>query len=649
MGLAMVSSGAMPSLFKSLISKIFICLFVLGAGFGKGLQLCADSGDPHSYADPEAVKIHSFHLKLQVSFREKILRGTVTHIIESRRSNYLKLDTNKLKIHSVKLRLSDGSWQNAHWVLGASDETLGAPLIITLPTGSIGAVEIAYETLPGAPALDWIEENQTASGKDPFLYALSSSHNARSWIPLQDLPAARYKFTAEVRVPPNLMAVMSAGNNPHQKAFDGVYRFAMHESIPPYLLGLAVGDLKWQAVGPRSGFFVEEPFLKTAAEKLKTLEQSIDLLESWIGPMPFSRHDVLMMPRTFPIGGMEVPYLNLVNQGILGNNLRGISVVWHELVHSWIGNAVTCKTLDHYWLNEGLVVYYERRLAEFFLGKTHNLLDLSGSYQRLKKEMREMIKSGKPAETALVRFLDNRHPSDKLSSVPYDKGFLFFYNLEALVGRDRLDQFVQKYVEHYKFRSLDSEEFLEFLKSYLPRDDNEWDKMRARLWIYDVGFLPGIKTPRSKVLENVQLAAKKFQNGAGLTERYVQKWSYLQWDVFLSSLEGQTISQGLYENLRRLVNPSDSKLPVGLLFRWFKFSIEQGYIENLKTPLQVFLTTRPVVSYYVQGLAKALMESESGKTLAKELFPQVWDQLHHLSRVRCSKILADLNLKLTGH
>ncbi|HEY0371195.1 MAG TPA: M1 family aminopeptidase/hydrolase, partial [Thermoanaerobaculia bacterium] len=288
--------------------------------------------DIHSFARPDEAVVRHLALDLDVDFDRKQLFGTALLQIEtSGDARELVLDTHGLTVNTVTL--GDGS--EAKFTIGESKPHLGAPLIVEI-TPSTKLVRIEYASAPDAAAVQWLSKEQTAGGQHPFLFTQSQAILARTWVPIQDSPGIRITYDATIRVPKGLVAVMSA-ENATEVSEDGVYRFRMPQAIPPYLLALAVGDLAFRSLGDNSGVWAEKPMIDASAYELADTPKMIEAAERLYGPYRWGQYDVLVLPPSFPFGGMENPRLTFATPTILAGDRSLVSLVAHELAHSWSG------------------------------------------------------------------------------------------------------------------------------------------------------------------------------------------------------------------------------------------------------------------------------------------------------------------------
>ncbi|HEY3442499.1 MAG TPA: M1 family metallopeptidase [Paludibaculum sp.] len=419
--------------------------------------------DIHSYGNPEVSCVRHVELDLAVSFSEKKLRGAATLTLDPA-GRQLILDTRDLTI----LRVNGAA---SGFTVGPRDPNLGAPLTIELAPGARSVV-VEYETSPQASGLQWLEPSQTAGKRHPFLFSQSQAIHARSWMPIQDSPGVRVTYSARIHAPLPLTPLMSA-----RIVRPG--HFHLPQPIPPYLIALAVGDLSFQAVSARCGVWAEPSVLAKAAKEFEDLERMVQTAEGLYGVYPWGRYDLLVLPPSFPFGGMENPCLTFATPTVIAGDKSLVSLVSHELAHSWSGNLVTNSTWPDFWLNEGFTTYFERRIQEALYGRRRSEMELAIEIDELGKEMKDLPS----ADQKLVVDLTGRDPDDGMTQVPYVKGALMLRMLEEKYGRSRFDTWMKSYFAKFAFQSISSEQFLAFLHETFPGED-------LSAWLHQPGLPP---------------------------------------------------------------------------------------------------------------------------------------------------------------
>ncbi|MEA2463244.1 MAG: leukotriene-A4 hydrolase, partial [Acidobacteriota bacterium] len=480
--------------------------------------------DPHSYSRPDEVRVEHIALDLSVDFAKKQLAGTATLRIKNNTgAKTLALDTHTLDIRRVTLQ--PGGTQ-APFKLGTADPILGSSLEIALNPDTT-SVAIEYSSSPTAKALQWLEPAMTAGKKQPFLLSQSQAILARSWVPCQDSPGVRFTYEANVRVPKDLLAVMSA-ENPQARNEQGVYQFRMPQPIPSYLLAIAVGDLEFHPFDTRSGVYAEPSVLDAAAKEFVDVPKMIQTAESLYGPYRFGRYDLLVLPPSFPYGGMENPRLTFLTPTVIAGDKSLVALIAHELAHSWSGNLVTNATWNDFWLNEGFTTYFEHRITEQLYGREYSeMLWLLGV-----TEVKDELPTLAEKDQHLYVDLTGRDPDDAPTLV-YEKGALFLRAMEEAAGRPRWDQFLRAYFEKFAFQPMTTAKFEEHLKASLP---DVVQKVNPDAWIHGPGLPANAPQPRSEAFAKVEGAAKAYAGGAGPESIPLDQWSSHERVHFIQSL-----------------------------------------------------------------------------------------------------------------
>jgi leukotriene-A4 hydrolase len=607
--------------------------------------------DFHSYANPAAVRVRHLDLDWDVLFDQKILKGTVVLTIDRiSPTEPLILDTRDLHIEKVETSLDGVKYSPTTFSLGASDKILGAALTIPLPAKA-NRVRIHYSTAPEASGLQWLEPTQTAGKKDPFVFTQSEAIHARSWIPLQDTPQVRVTYTARVRTPRQLLAVMSA-ENLSGAARDGDYSFRMRQPIPSYLIALAVGDLRFKALGRRTGVYAEPPVIDLAAKELSDTEKMVVATERLYGPYRWGRYDILVLPPSFPYGGMENPRLTFATPTILAGDKSLVSLVAHELAHSWSGNLVTNATWRDFWLNEGFTVYLERRILEAVYGHEREEMEAALGL----RDLNEDIATLDDPDEILHIDLKGRDPDEGSTDIPYEKGALFLRHLEQTFGRARFDRFLQSYFNHFAFQSITTEQFVAYLKQNLTR---KYPALAARVpvdeWINKPGLPASAPKPSSPAFARVEEQAQHWLRREVAAEKLpTAKWTTQEWLHFLTFVQDEvstgsgsdrvsnpTVRVGVSSAARmeeldqafHLTRSGNSEIA----FQWLLMSIRNRY-EPAYPRLEEFLLTIGRRKF-IKPLYEELAKTPEGKERALRIYARARPTYHPIAVTSIDDVL----------
>ena len=581
--------------------------------------------DSHTLSNYKDLPIIHAHLDLEVDFVNKLLKGSVTHnLIEDRNTDLLVLDSKHLEVDSVK----DERGNRLNFEIGNFDELLGSKFSIQLNTES-KSVTIFYKTTNKSEALDWLIPNQTAGKNFPFMYTQGQSIFTRSWIPIQDTPGLRITYSANIKTPENMMAVMSAAN-PQEQHSENSYNFEMKQPIPPYLIALAVGNLQFKAVDYRTGVYAEPTMLDECVDELSDMGKMVDVAENLYGKYDWDRYDVIVLPPSFPFGGMENPRLTFATPTIIAGDRSLVSLIAHELAHSWSGNLVTNATWNDFWLNEGFTVYFERRIMEALYGKDYSeMLALLG-YQDLVEEINDL----EPDMQLLRLNMLGKHPDDAMTDIAYEKGYFFLRMIENHVGREKMDSFLLKYFNDHKFKTIITEEFIIYLKKYLLNENKE--KLNINEWIFEPGIPANCPKVNSVRFENaVNLVDDFMIFGASSLKEKTANWSTHEWLHFIKHLpkEITLIQLSDLDNVFNFSNSGNSEI----LALWFLQSIKSDYqpaFDNLEKFL-IKIGRRK----FLQPLYLELSKSEKHKAWAKEVYKKARGNYHYVSFNTIDKIL----------
>lgn len=581
--------------------------------------------DPHSYAKPNNAFIKHLNLDIKVDFKSETISGTATYDIVNNKSTQITLDTKFLDIEAVQ---ADG--KDTEFSLGAFDKILGQPLTIAINKDT-KKIAIRYKTTKDTEAVQWLKPQQTADKTHPFLFTQGEAILTRSWIPIQDSPQIKITYEATVEVPKGLMAVMSA-ENPTETTEDGVYHFKLKHPIPSYLIALAVGNLSYKAISDRTGVYAEKSMLNKVYDEFSDMEKMVTAAEELYGPYAWEQFDVLVLPPSFPFGGMENPRLTFATPTVIAGDKSLTSLVAHELAHSWSGNLVTNATWNDFWLNEGFTVYFEMRIMEAVYGKERADMLALISKQDLDDELDHL--KDHPEDTKLKLSLKGRNPDDSMNSIAYEKGYLFLRTLEETVGREKFDAFLKTYFKEHAFLTMTTEKFMAYLKTNLL--DSNKVKFNADAWINQPGIPENYAVVHSQKFQNVEQVLQEFLTQGKLDKKDSEDWTPQEWVHFIRNFP-QDMSVDQMKQLDaelNLTNSSNSYIQMV----WYEQAINHNYHgKNVDAKIEKFLT-HVGRRWYVETLFRAL-ERKGRIEDANIIYEKARPNYHPVTRTTIDNLL----------
>lgn len=593
--------------------------------------------DSHSFSKPHEISISHVHLNLKVDFDSTCLEGVASlTMLHNKPSDTLWLDTKGLEINYVTL---DKAAEKINFFLGNDVIFKGKPLGIPVKSTN-KMVHVHYKTTKESSALQWLTPSQTAGKDFPFLFTQSEANLARTWVPCQDNPGVRFTYSADITVPKEMLALMSA-ENPQKKNESGTYHFEMKEKIPAYLMALAVGNIEFLATGPRTGVYSEPAMVHKAVVEFSEMDDMVKAAEALYGPYRWGRFDVIVLPPSFPFGGMENPKLTFLTPTLVVGDKSLTAVVAHELAHSWSGNLVTNATWNDFWLNEGFTVYIERRIVERLRGKDFADMQAVLGMQDLKETLEDLKKE--PDDTKLKLNLENRDPDDGMTDVAYEKGYLFLRLIEETVGREKFDQFLTSYFNEHAFRSITTEAFLHYLKTNLLNEDNGFkDKLNIDEWVYKPGIPANCPKIASEKFKTIESKVALFLNGSNAADLNLQHVSTNEWLHFLDMLPAKLTNEQMLDldSAYQFTESGNAEI----LCKWLRKSIASNYAKTNET-LEYFLihTGR---RKFVKPLYTELAKTPDGLAKAKLIYAKAKPNYHALVINTLEQILEKQSVKM---
>lgn len=609
-------------------NALFCFLMVASAGAQAGTE-----SDPHSYAEPDKVTVNALALDLAVDFDKRELAGSAELSLDwhDAAAHTLVLDTRDLSIESISAIAADGSSSPAAFTLDARHPIYGSALRIELKQ-AVPKVAIRYHSAPDASGLQWMTPQQTASGKHPFMFSQSQAIHARSWVPLQDTPSVRFTYSAHISAPKGLRVVMSADNE-IKAALDGDFSFNMPQRIPSYLMAIAVGELDARSTGPRTAVYAEPSLVRKAAREFEDTGKMVEVAEKIYGPYRWERYDILVLPASFPFGGMENPRLTFATPTVIAGDKSLVGLIAHELAHSWSGNLVTNANAQHMWLNEGFTTYVENRIIEALYGEEDATMQLVVDDQELLEEMKGLA----GYDQLLVTQLEGKDPDEALSGVPYAKGRWFLRFLESRYGRDAFDAFVHSYFDHFAFQSITTQDFLDFYSAQLEKEHpGKVSAAEINAWLHEPGIPADAPKVHSARFDGVDKAAASFLAGKlGADKLPAKSWVTYEWLRFINALPAKP-ELAQIAALDKAWKLSDSG-NAEIAFRWYVASIRAGYLES-----------RPQIAAFIQHIGRRklivpiyeeLAKTAEGKTFAIAQYRKAKPGYHPMTQGNIEKVL----------
>lgn len=577
--------------------------------------------DPHSYCDNAQARTASIHLQARVDFTTQTLAGTVDLVFARAYEGPLDLDTRDLTIEHVE----DDSGRTLTWNLHPAEPFLGQRFAIDV-SHTAKSVHIRYRTSPEASAMQWLAPAQTRGGKHPFVFSQCQAIHARSIIPLQDTPRLRVPYTAVIEYPCELTLVMAAADR--GRTDDGTWAkhtFEMPQPIPPYLFAFAIGDLASRDLSPRCRVWAEPAVVDAAAYEFADVEAMIGAAEALFGPYDWERFDILTMPPSFPYGGMENPRLTFLTPTVIAGDRSLVSVVAHELAHSWTGNLVTNANAEHFWLNEGFTMYAERRITEALEGADMAALQAALGRRELDESLERFAKT--PQMTKLRPQLDGVDPDECYSLIPYEKGYLFLCAIEAITGREAFVRWLKTYLHDFRFGAITTEEFETHIEAALP---GVLAKANARAWIDGEGLPPAAPPMRSARLAAIEALAQTVP-----TEAQAQAWTPTEWALYL-----EIVPRPAPEATCRALDATfklTASTNYDVLVPWLTLALKSGYGAVLPRVQDVLSSVGRMK--YLRPLYTALAASESTRAVALETFEANRAGYHPIARQMVEGVL----------
>ncbi|MFB0614136.1 M1 family metallopeptidase [Aurantiacibacter poecillastricola] len=596
-----------------------------------------EAQDEFTYARPLEARVTHVALDLDLDFEGRRVEGTATLDVDaSEDATEIVLDSDGLIIGGI----TDGNGNALDYEIGESDPDKGEPITVQLGemTGpELQQIVISYASGPDAEALQWLEPEQTAGGEYPFVFSQGQAILNRSWIPTQDSPGIRQTYEARITAPKPLNVVMSGisrgepedvGEN--RRAFE----FTMENSIPPYLIAIAAGNIEFAELGPRSGVWAEPAILEEAAAELTDTEAMIDAAEDIYGEYRWGRYDMIVLPPAFPYGGMENPVMTFLTPTFIAGDRSNTGLIAHELAHSWSGNLVTYSSWRDGWLNEGVTSYFESRISEAVFGERRAEQEYALSYASLVEAIEEQ---GEDNPNTAMRTPEGISPFETVGPAIYDKGTVFLRTMERIIGRERFDEFMRGWFDRHAFQPATSEMFLAELREYVIDGDDELEEeLMLDEWVYGTGLPDNAIAPDPQAFASVDGAASAYAGNGTIPSDEWGGWTGAEKQRFLRELP-EELSDDQLASLNSELDLSETGNNE-VLFLWLEAALRNEY--QPAVPQAEEFLAEVGRNKFVEPLFQALWETGSwGRPIATRIYNETRAGYHSYTRNQVDPIV----------
>jgi len=590
----------------------------------------ADALDNSTFARPQVARVTHVALDLALDFDAKRVSGTATLDIQAAPGAHeIVLDSNGYEVESI----ADPQGRALAFAFGEGDARRGRPL--TVQIGDARRIVIHYHTGADAVSLQWLRPDQTAGGHYPYLFSQGEAILNRSWIPTQDSPGIRQTWEARITAPEPLKVVMSGERltpegepaGPGRRA----YRFRMTHPVAPYLIAIAAGNLAFRELGPRTGVWSEPETVDADARELDAAERMVDAAERLYGPYRWGRYDMIVLPPSFPFGGMENPTLTFLTPTIIAGDKSLVGVMAHELAHSWSGNLVTNAVWPDGWLNEGVTSYIENRIMEALYGHQRAAEEEALSWDEMQAGLAE---AGMDAPGTALHAPEEGGAG---SGITYDKGATFLRTIERTVGRPAFDAYLRGYFDRHAFQPMTSQRFLSDLRANLIRGDTELDRrLQLDRWVFAPGLPDNAAHPDPQAFAAVDAATRAIAAGGPVSAVPYADWNWAERVRFLQNLPRQMDAARLaaMDEAFHLSDSTNSET----LFAWLKLALANRY-DPAVPAAERFLAGQGRAKFVVP-LFRALMgQGEWGQPIARRIYARTRESYHSVTSGAVDRIV----------
>lgn len=604
--------------------------------------------DPTTQSNYREFTVHQGAIHMDIDFDARVVHGKVTFTLEGANATQVVLDTSYITIHEVTV-----NGTKAEYTLHPRKEPLGSKLEITLPQPIEGKfdVTITYDTTEQTTALQFLDKEVTDGKVAPYLFSQCEAIHARSMVPCFDTPSVKCPYKLSATSP---YKVLMSGRPLSQEG--NTYYFDQPVPIPLYLITVASGDITGLPIGPRSTVYSEPVKVKDAQWEFEAdMENFLQIAEKLVFAYEWGTYDALVLPASFPYGGMENPNMTFLTPTLICKDRLCVGVVAHELAHSWLGNLVTLALWSHFWLNEGWTVYLERRIIEAIAvaeAKQKGLPNPEeyGAQMRLFSAIigwtsLEGVIANMGADNRYTKlYLDltpDDDPDDAFSQVPYEKGLSLLVHLEQkLGGKTVFDPFIPHYFKTFRYKLLDTDEFLDCLYKFFADKKDILDLIDWKTWLHTTGLPPKPAFDTTLADQCYQLV-DKWSKANGDYTQFTQDdlllFSSNQVVVWLDTMLQHKWDQATLAAIDKAYPTLGTSSNYEIVFRYYKLQVAGGVPEYCQKMAEWLGTVGRMK--FVRPLYQVLAKVD--RDLAVKYFKKWQDSYHPICR---SLVVKDLGL-----
>ena len=590
------------------------------------IELKPNQEDISTYSNFQEIIQKKVDIDISINFEQKSLYGTIQteyEILNNSLENII-LDLHGPEVSDIALINEDLEEIKLDYQIynkNKDKEALGTPLIINISSlkdknnkeyndimkSKKIVVKINFKTNENCNGIQYLTKEQTHTKQYPFMFTQCEAILCRTLFPIQDTPSVKSTYKVKTSISQPLTFLFSGILKSHY--YDSASKleiniFEQNIPIPSYLVAFVAGELEFAKISKRCGVWAEKGLASMAAQEFIDAEKYIELAEKYLNhPYEWKIYNILVLPFSFPFGGMENPNLTFVTPALLAGDKSMSNVIGHEISHSWTGNLVTNKNWKNFWVNEGFTKFMERKLDSFLLGKEMSNLESIVGNNNLISAIKML--GEKSNFTCLSPNYEGIDPDDGFSTVPYEKGYQFLCYLEERVGEDDFKEIMGNYIKKFRYKSVEWVDFRNVYEEYVNTkyegrkgrkilNGIDWDK-----WVTETGYPSHIIEFKSIYMEEVEDMIKKFKEKKNCDNcgEIFKKWHTNVKLVFLEKIlkNLDNFDENLILEIKKKLNLVE-EYNDDIKAIWYEITLNKGMnieIDNIKN----FLKTHGRLKY----------------------------------------------------